>query len=138
MFELATHRPVMGPNTLRAYDMALAAFDNLGLDEVEMDQSLTFVANYVHGAVRDVARSRMVKQLTGMSDDEWWLKIEPFLSTLDYTPYPVVQRVGPVVGELYGLGDPDRAFAFGLARILDGLERLIASKGKVDARPPSA
>ena len=138
VFELATHRPVMGPNTLRAYDMALAAFDNLGLDEVEMDQSLTFVANYVHGAVRDVARSRMVKQLTGMSDDEWWLKIEPFLATLDYTPYPVVQRVGPVVGELYGLGDPDRAFAFGLARILDGLERLIASKGKVDARPPSA
>lgn len=138
VFELATHRPVLGPNTMRAYDMALSAFDNLGLDEIEMDQSLTLVANYVHGAVRDAARSRMVKQLTGMSDDEWWHRIEPFLATLDFSAYPVAQRVGPVVGELYGLGDPDRAFAFGLARILDGLELLIASKRKVDAAPPSA
>ena len=36
VFELATHRPVMGPNTLRAYDTALSACDNLGLDEVEI------------------------------------------------------------------------------------------------------
>ncbi len=138
VFELATHRPVLGPNTMRAYDTALSAFDGLGLDEVEMDQSFTLLANYVHGAVRDAARSRMVKQLTGMSDDEWWYRVEPFLATLDFSAYPVAQRVGPVVGELYGLGDPDRAFTFGLARILDGLEVLIESKRKVDGKPPSA
>lgn len=138
VFDLSTHRPVLGPNTMRAYNMALSAFDNLGLDEVEMDQSLTFVANYVHGAVRDAARSRMVKQLTGMSDDEWWYRVEPFLETLDFSAYPVAQRVGPIVGELYGVGDPDRAFAFGLERILDGLERLIEAKRAVDGKPPSA
>ena len=70
---------------------------------------------------------------TGMSDDEWWYTIEPFLSTMDFSSYPVASRVGAVVGELYGLGNPDLAFDFGLERILDGLERLIA--GKVSSAP---
>ena len=128
VLQAATHRPVMGPNTMRAYEYFLAAFDGLGLSEVEMDLSVTMVANYVHGAVRDLARASMVKAMTGLSDDEWWHRIAPFLETIDYSPYPVASRVGPVVGELYGLGDPERAFDFGLERILDGLALLIASK----------
>ena len=128
VLQVGTHRPVLGPNTMRAYEYFLGSFDGLGLDEVEMDMSVSLVANYVHGAVRDLARSRMVKELTGMSDDEWWHAIAPFLETLDYSPYPVASRVGPVVGELYGLGDPDRAFEFGLERILDGLAVMIEGK----------
>ena len=128
VLQVATHRPVLGPNTMRAYDYFLAAFDGLGLSEVEMDLSVTMVANYVHGAVRDVARARMVKELTGMSDDQWWYTIQPFLETIDYSPYPVASRIGPVVGELYGLGDPDRAFEFGLERLLDGLAVMIEGK----------
>ncbi len=142
VFELSTHRPVLGPNTMAAYDTALSAFDGLGLSEVEMDQALTTVSNYVHGAVRDAARAAMVKKLSGMSDTEWWQRVSPALERIDYTPYPVAARVGPIVGELYGLGDPEQAFNFGLNLILDGFERLIASKatfgGKVDAKPQSA
>ncbi|MNY42028.1 hypothetical protein D3C86_1768860 [compost metagenome] len=113
---------------MRAYDYFLAAFDGLNLCEVEMDLSVTMVANYVHGAVRDVARARMVKELTGMSDDEWWHAIAPFLETVDFSPYPVASRIGPVVGELYGLGDPDRAFEFGLECLLDGLAVMVERK----------
>ncbi|MDC9822559.1 TetR/AcrR family transcriptional regulator [Devosia sp. ZB163] len=128
VLQVGTHRPVLGPNTMRAYDVFLSAFDGIGLSEVEMDLSVTMVANYVHGAVRDVARAHMVKEQTGKSDDEWWYTIAPFLETIDFSPYPVANRVGPVVGELYGLGDPDLAFDFGLERLLDGLERLIEGK----------
>lgn len=128
VFELSTHRPVLGPNTMTAYDTALSAFDGLGLDAVEMDQSLTALSNYVHGAVRDAARAEMVKKLSGMTDEEWWHRVSPGLGAIDYTPYPVASRVGPVVGELYGVGDPDRAFAFGLTLLLDGFERLIEGK----------
>lgn len=132
VLQVSTHRPVLGPNTMKSYEVFLSALDGLGLDEVEMDMSVTMIANYVFGAARDVARSRMVKEQTGMSDDEWWHAIAPFLATLDFSPYPVASRIGPVVGELYGLGDPDRAFAFGLERILGGLELLI--EGKRNAR----
>lgn len=138
VFELATHRPVIGPNVMAAYDTALSAFDGLGLNEVEMDQSLTALSNYVHGAVRDAARAEMVKKLSGMSDDEWWYRISPGLQSIDYTPFPVASRVGPVVGELYGTGDPNRAFAFGLALLLDGFERFIDGKRHVDGSKPSA
>jgi AcrR family transcriptional regulator len=126
--EIGTHRPVLGPNTIRAYDNFLTVFDGLGLGEVEMDLCVILVANYVHGAVRDVVRANMVKAQTGMSDDEWWYTIAPFLETMDFSPYPVASRVGAVVGELYGLGNPDLAFDFGLEVLLDGLERLIAGK----------
>ncbi len=136
--QIGTHRPALGPNTVRAYDTFLSAFDGLGLTEIEMDFSVILVANYVHGAVRDVVRASMVKAQTGMSDDEWWYTIEPFMQTLDFSPYPVASRVGAVVGELYGLGNPDLAFDFGLEIILDGLDRLIAAKRKVDAAPASA
>lgn len=130
VLQISTHRPALGPNTMRAYETFLSALDGIGLDEVEIDMAVTMVANYVYGAVRDVARARMVKEQTGLSDDEWWQTIAPFLETLDYSPYPVASRVGPIVGELYGLGDPDRAFEFGLAVILDGLEKLVASKSR--------
>jgi AcrR family transcriptional regulator len=136
--QIGTHRPVLGPNTLRAYDTFLSAFEGLGLTEIEMDFCVILVANYVHGAVRDVVRASMVKAQTGMSDDEWWYTIEPFMQTLDFSPYPVASRVGAVVGELYGLGNPDLAFDFGLNVLLDGLDRLIASKGKVDVASSNA
>jgi AcrR family transcriptional regulator len=134
VFELATHRPVLGPNTMTAYDTALSAFDGLGLDAVEMDQSVTALANYVHGAVRDAARAEMVKKLSGMTDEEWWNRVSPGLAAIDFGPYPVASRVGPIVGELYGTGDSDRAFAFGLNLLLDGFERLI--EGKRAKSPP--
>lgn len=133
--QIGTHRPVLGPNTIRAYDNFLTVFDGLGLGEVEMDLCVILVANYVHGAVRDVVRAKMVKAQTGMSDDEWWHTIEPFLSTMDFSPYPVASRVGAVVGELYGLGDHELAFDFGLERILDGLERLIEGKRAASSLP---
>lgn len=135
--EVGTHRPVLGPNTMRAYEAILGAVDGLGLDEVEMDMTVTLIANYVYGAVRDAARSRVVKERTGRSDDEWWYAIAPFLETLDFSPYPVASRVGPVVGELYGLGDPERAFTFGLERLLDGIGVLIERKTTTPAGKPS-
>jgi AcrR family transcriptional regulator len=136
--QVATHRPVLGPNTLRAYEIILSAVDGLGLDEVEMDMTVTLITSYVYGAVRDVARAAQVKQQTGMSDDQWWHTVAPFLETIDFSPYPVASRVGPVVGELYGLGDPERAFRFGLERLLDGLEALIARKAGMPTAGPAA
>lgn len=121
VLELATHRPVLGPNTMLASEIALGAVDGLGLDELEMDKVFALIASYVHGAVRDAAREKMVKEKTGMTDNEWWFRVEPFLNTLDFSPYPVLSRVGVKTGETYGAHDPVNAFAFGLERVLDGL-----------------
>jgi len=126
--QFQTHRPVLGPNTLASYEIALSAVDGIGLDDIEMDLAITSFSNYILGAVRDAARAKTVKDLSGMSDNEWWERIEPFLVSLVDWDYPIASRVGPVVGAEYGLGDPERAFRFGLARFLDGLEMMVAGK----------
>lgn len=126
--QIQTHRPVLGPNAMAAYEVALSAVDGLGLDPFEMDLSITVLFNYVVGAVRDAARAQAVKEQTGIGDDDWWYTIEPFMMTLDFSPYPISSRIGQIVGEEYGLGDPDRAFRFGLERFLDGMELLIERK----------
>lgn len=128
VLSFATHRPVLGPNTLAAYENMLAAVDGLGLDEIEMDRVVTLVSDYVHGAVRGAARERIVKEVTGMTDAQWWQRVAPVLETIDFSPYPVASRVGPVTGEAYGAHDPSGAFGFGLARLLDGLELFIEKK----------
>jgi hypothetical protein len=69
-----------------------------------------------------------VREATGLTDDEWWYKIEPYLSTRDFRPYPVANRIGPIIGELYGLGDPDMSFKFSIDRLLDGFAVLIERK----------
>jgi hypothetical protein len=119
---------VLGPNSLRSYEVALAAVDGVGLDEIEMDRVVTLVNDYVHGAARGAARERRVREVTGMSDEQWWARVAPFLETIDFSAYPVASRVGPVTGEAYGAHDPEGAFEFGLARLLDGLDVFIAGK----------
>ncbi|NMO13263.1 TetR/AcrR family transcriptional regulator [Pyxidicoccus fallax] len=128
VIQLATHRTVLGPNTFRSADVALSAVEGLGLTDLEMDRVLNLVLDYVHGAVRNAAREKRVKELTGMTDAEWWSRVEPFLETVDFSPYPVLSRVGKTTGETYGAHDPEGAFAFGLARVLDGLSVFIEEK----------
>ena len=135
MLEVATHRPVLGPNVFAKYDRELAVLNGLGLSEIEMDRALTLILDYVFGAVRGAARERWVKERTGKSDDEWWEEVRPFLEEVfprDGRSYPVASRVGPVVGEAYGAHDPAGAFAFGLERVLDGLALMIDKR----RRPP--
>ncbi len=130
VLQIATHRPVLGPNTMRISEFAYSAVDDLGLDDLEMDKVFGLIASYVAGAVRDAAREKQVKEATGMSDDEWWYTVEPFMRTIDFSPYPTLARVGQTTGETYGAHDPTGHFAFGLERLLDGLALFIEPRFK--------
>lgn len=140
ILEVATHRPVLGPNELAKYDRELSAVDGVGLDELTMDRALTLVLSFTYGTVRGAARERIVKERTGMTDTEWWTKVGPALEEVmatDTRTYPVASRVGPIVGESIGAHDPTGAFAFGLACVLEGLERVIGqnrSKKRIGKR----
>lgn len=125
VIDLATHRPVLGPGTMTAYEFALRVVDGLGLTPIEMDLVVTTIGSYTIGSARSQAQAKKVREATGLSDDQWWYAIEPYLSTRDFSAWPVSQRIGPIVGELYGLGDPDMAFKFGIERLLDGFAVLI-------------
>ncbi|MDG4828593.1 TetR/AcrR family transcriptional regulator [Solwaraspora sp. WMMD1047] len=123
LLQVATGRPVLGPNLIAKYDHELAAVDGLGLTDVEMDLVVSLLADYVHGAVRGQIEAAQAVGRTGKTDDEWWAEWAPLLEKVfDAERYPIAARVGAAAGAEYNApADPTRAFEFGLARLLDGI-----------------
>jgi AcrR family transcriptional regulator len=130
LLQVATSRPVLGPNTIARYDYELRAIDGIGLSDVEMDSVLTLISGYVHGAARGAAEAAAAEHDTGMSDQQWWYAHAPFLERiLDPGRYPTAARVGSAAGEAHQSAyNPEHAFEFGLQRVLDGIEVLVESR----------
>lgn len=124
---VAVWRPPMGPGVLDKYERELSAVDGIGLDEVQMDAVVTLVNGLVDSTVSGLIEKVEVQQVSGVTEAQWWEATAPFIEKVfDGERYPVSARVGPVVGEaLQAAYDPERSFAFGLARLLDGVEVLI-------------
>jgi AcrR family transcriptional regulator len=113
---VTTARPPLGPGLLAKYEHELHAFDSLGLSDVDMDAALTLVLGFVQGiAAQEPATT---------PDAEWWEAAGPLLAeVVDRDSYPLASRVGTAAGEAQGGAyDPDRAYEFGLRRIIEGLE----------------
>ena len=122
--QVGRRRPPLGPNVLARVESMLRAIDGLGLSEMEMDQLISLVGDYVRGAVRAALEAREIEQQTGMTDEQWWAMNTPLLEGLvDPARYPTTVRIG----EAYKSGrmappDHERNFEFGLQRVLDGIE----------------
>lgn len=130
LLQVQPGRPGLGPNSLAKYERELRAIAGLGLTEVEMDSVVSLVAGHAEGAARRSIEARQTERLTGMSDEQWWQVQAPLLSKLvDAQRFPVASRVGAAVGAEQGTAyEPDRAFEFGLARILDGIAALVTAR----------
>lgn len=126
LIDLQVGRPWLGPGESTRYEWQLAAIEGVGLDDIQMDQVITAVTAYVAGAAQSRVVSERSRAASGMSDLEWWELNAPVLDeVMRDADFPVSGRVGLAAGEEYGLGDPDRAYAFGLALLLDGVEALL-------------
>ncbi|MFJ8580147.1 TetR/AcrR family transcriptional regulator [Micromonospora sp. NPDC093277] len=125
--EVATGRPPLGPGMMAKYEYELRAFDGTGLDDVQRDAALTYVLDFVRAAARSAAEARLTRRETAWSDEQWWAANGPLLArVLDERRYPTAVRVGAAAGAAQNAAySPDRAYQFGLARVLDGLGVLI-------------
>jgi AcrR family transcriptional regulator len=113
---VTTARPPLGPGLLAKYEHELAAFDRLGLSDVDMDAALTLVLGFVQGIA--------AQEPASTPDTEWWEAAGPLLAeVVDPARYPLASRVGTAAGEAQGGAyDAERAYEFGLGRIIEGLE----------------
>jgi AcrR family transcriptional regulator len=130
LLQVATTRPVLGPNVTAKYESDLRAIDGIGLTDIEMDLTVSFLGDYVHGAVRSAIEQAQAAQRGGLTEDQWWAAYAPILAqVIDPQRFPVAGRVGSAAGAEFGSAyAADRAFEFGLARILDGLAALVESR----------
>ena len=124
---VATIRPTLGPGTMAKYEHELSAFTGLGLDDVTIDDALTYLLTFVQAAARAAHESADQAIDSAMTDEQWWTANEPLLSRVfDPTAYPLAARIGTASAEANGAAYvPDHAYEFGLARTLDALAVLI-------------
>lgn len=136
LLQVATSRPALGPNLVAKYDYELRALSDTGLDEIETDLTLSLVLDYVHGAVRGAVQADQVAQRSGMTDEQWWEEYAPLLEqVLDPERYPTAAHIGSVSGAEYAAPSaPERAFEFGLQRVLDGIEVLVRGRSDESGR----
>ncbi|PRY11538.1 TetR/AcrR family transcriptional regulator [Kineococcus rhizosphaerae] len=124
--EVSTLRPSLGPGQTAKYEHELAALDDAPVDDVTRDACLTHLLLFVRACARDAAEARARTAVAG-TDEQWWAAAGPVLARyLDPDRFPRAVRVGTAAGAATGSAhDPDRAYAFGLDRLLDGLAPLL-------------
>ncbi|KQY57320.1 TetR/AcrR family transcriptional regulator [Nocardioides sp. Root140] len=123
----ALSRPPLGPGVMAKYEHELAAFDDTGLSEVDIDAGLAYLLGFVQSHCRSAHDAARSTTDTAMSDAEWWGANQAVLARVfDAEAYPRAVRIGSAAGEAQGSAwAADHAWKFGLARTLDGLAALI-------------
>jgi AcrR family transcriptional regulator len=126
---ISTIRPPLGPGMIGKYEHELSALEGLGLDDVRMDASLSYLLSFVQAWARAAADARAVQHDTAMDDKKWWATSGPLLArVLDEKAYPIAARVGSAAGAAHGSAySPGHAYTFGLERVLAGLSQVIDS-----------
>ena len=127
---VSTIRPPLGPGQMAKYQHELSAFDGLGLDDVTVDDCLTYLLSFVQACARAAADARDTQRESAMDDGQWWAANAPLLTrVLDENTYPTAARVGAAAGAAHGSAyNPGHAYHFGLPRVLDGLAALIDNR----------
>ncbi|MDQ6524255.1 TetR/AcrR family transcriptional regulator [Nocardioides sp. LHD-245] len=123
----ALSRPPLGPGVMTKYEHELAALDDTGLSDVEIDAALSHLLGFVQSHCRSAHDAARVGTDSAMSDAEWWAANQPLLArAFDPAAYPRAVRIGAAAGAAQGSAwSAERAWEFGLARTLDGLAALI-------------
>ncbi|MBH0775116.1 TetR/AcrR family transcriptional regulator [Nocardia bovistercoris] len=121
LLEVSPWRLVLGPGRIRRYERQLAAVDGIGLSDLDMDRVIATLTDFATGNARMAIAA--IRETRALSDQRWWEEHGPLLDELmPESEFPLAARVGATVGEHYQApGDPDDAFEYGLARLLDGI-----------------
>lgn len=121
--EVSGVRPWLGPGSADRYEWQLSAVEGIGLDDIEMDQTVALLVGFATNIARAEHAARLAERQSGMSELEWWEANANELGELmSGRDYPLAGRVGSAIGEAYqAASDPGRELEFGLARIIDGV-----------------
>ncbi|MER5551066.1 TetR/AcrR family transcriptional regulator [Streptomyces sp. NPDC002793] len=114
-------RTVLGPSALRGLELSLTGLRGMGLSDPELISVIITVNSYVEGLARTENHAVEAVRETGLSDGAFWDGQRPYLERAMLSgDYP---RMAALSEDAFG-SDFDH-FAFGLARIVDGLETLV-------------
>ncbi|WP_081241386.1 TetR/AcrR family transcriptional regulator [Streptomyces viridosporus] len=124
LLEVNQSRPILGPSALDGMEKVLARIKPMGLSDPELVSAIILIDGYVVGAARTQLYEQEAERSSGLTDAQFWEAQRPALEkAMTSGRYPVLAGLSE---DTFG---PDfDHFAFGLQRILDGLEVLVARR----------
>jgi AcrR family transcriptional regulator len=130
LLEVSGVRPWLGPTMAARYEWQLTAVEGIGLDDIEMDQTVALLVGFATNIARAEHEVKRAERESGMTEVEWWeANAETLGELMAHRAYPIAGRVGTAAGEAYQAArDPGRELEFGLARIIDGVLAYLAAE----------
>ncbi|MEV3990548.1 TetR/AcrR family transcriptional regulator [Streptomyces sp. NPDC049837] len=121
-------RTVLGPSALRGLELALTGLKSMGLTDPETISVIIAVQSFVTGIVRMEAEAVEAAKETGVSDEEFWKRQEPFLDrAMASGDFPLMASLS---ADTFSK-DFDH-FEFGLRALVDGFEARVTRAAKAE------
>lgn len=125
-------RPALGANSLRHYDVALAAAAELTPDITLAANAVDTVLAYVLGAVAREQAEQQAQRRSGLTKQQWQASVGSYVrDVIASGAYPQFARW---VLEADDPG-PDQRFDFGLACVLDGVAASVQPRSRAPSGP---
>jgi AcrR family transcriptional regulator len=124
VLQVPLSRLVLGPSRIAWMETAFGALDGTGLSEAEKGMTVLLLNGLVFN------EARFARELTGPGPEGEGPAMDypaVLSAVVDADRFPAVRRALEA-GIFDGDDPPDADFEFGLARVLDGIERLIDSR----------
>ncbi len=97
LLEVGGVRPWLGPHVAERYEWQLSAVEGTGLDDIEMDQTVTLVAGFATNVARSEHDVRRAERESGMTDLEWWeINVGPLTEVMSHREYPSPAASAPL------------------------------------------
>lgn len=119
-------RPLLGPNAMAGLDLSMSGLEGLGLTDQQRLSVIVAVESYVSGSARNHVNALEAARRTGVSDEEFWAAQAPFLTeAMQSGGFPSLAELDEDTFDVAG----DALFAFGLARLVDGIADFVETAG---------
>ncbi len=130
-------RPLLGPNSLDGFEVALRSLDDSGLTDQQKVNAIGIIEAFVSSVARLHNNAVTAEQRTGLSTEEFWQAQAPVLEKAMSTErYPLIATLDD---DAFA-SSPEEFFEFGLQCLLDGFEALVERRrsdgATQDGNPP--
>jgi AcrR family transcriptional regulator len=128
LLDIAMRRPPIGPNVLRKVEIMIDALAGMGLEPAEIALTAEALQHYITGALQAAREDRELERASGRTEEEWMAQAEAAFAEHPEAVGPGSrERIDMVRRKIFPLHvDVADRFAFGLERLLDGVEAHIA------------
>ncbi|GGP81114.1 TetR/AcrR family transcriptional regulator [Streptosporangium pseudovulgare] len=120
--EVRGSRHLPGPNAVAHYDYMLGTLTGTALRPSEVIAVIDLLGRFVDAEALLLAETRREERRSGVSEQDWWGARDSLYERLGR--YPTLTRLW----ETGGWDRPEDSFAFGLRRLLDGVEVLVRER----------